>query len=138
RATVIGRGPGDARDQNTAGSYARELAFAIHDARAPRAPADAGGMAVEAGMLQPNLVGHMRRRDPQRTRLQQLEAGFIKRPLDFHRRFQKRFGLAHEAAKCGRLAGAETGRADETLRNCLRHRAGAVRASVLMMLPPAL
>jgi hypothetical protein len=84
-ADMAERRTGDARHQNVARRDAAELAFAIHHHGAAGAPADAGGMAVEAGMLEPDFVRHMRGLDAQRPRLQQLEALVVERPFDLDR-----------------------------------------------------
>ena len=57
----LSAGPATLRDQDVAGRDARQFTFAVDHHGAARTPADAGGMAVEAGMLQPDLVRHDRR-----------------------------------------------------------------------------
>ena len=79
------RWPCDPRHQDIARRDAGKLAFAVHDARASRAPAYTRGMPAEARMAQPYCVGYSRRLHVQRPRLEQLEAGSILRPFDFHR-----------------------------------------------------
>ena len=69
------RRTGDLGHQHIAGRNARQFAFAVDDHGAAGAPADAGRMAVDAGMCEPDGVGHDRRFDMQRPRLQQPEAG---------------------------------------------------------------
>src|ERR1700682_3894300 len=63
---------------------APDLAFAIDHNRAPGCPADARRMPVETRVLQPDLVGHVRRLHVERARLQQLESVLIQRPFDLH------------------------------------------------------
>ena len=55
------RGTRHSGDQDVAGRDARQFAFAIDHDGAAGAPADAGRMAVQPGMPQPNLVRHDRR-----------------------------------------------------------------------------
>ena len=115
RQDVAQRRAGDARHQNVARRDAGQLAFAIDHHGAAGAPADAGRMAVEPGMLQPDLVGHVRLDDAQRPRLQQLEAGIVERPFDLDRHAEHVFGLAHQAPERRRLAGFEARRARPAL-----------------------
>src|SRR5207248_795517 len=53
--------PRHTRHQHIARRHARQLALAIDDDRAPGRPADTGRMAIETRVLQPDLVGHLRR-----------------------------------------------------------------------------
>src|SRR5207253_4904943 len=80
------RGSCDPRHQDITVRDAGKLAFAVHHARASRAPAYACRMPAEPRMAQPYFIGYSRRLDVQRPRLEQLESGIILRPLDFHRR----------------------------------------------------
>ena len=64
---VAERGPGDFCHQNVARRDARQFAFAVDDDGAARTPANAGGMAAQAGMPEPDLVRHDRRFDMQRA-----------------------------------------------------------------------
>ena len=103
RQHVAERRAGDPGHQHVAGRDARELAFAIDHDGAAGAPADAGGMAVEAGMLQPDLVRHGGRLDVERPRLQQLEARHRRAPIRSRPGRRDRFGLAQHAAERDRL-----------------------------------
>ena len=125
-------------DQDVAGRDARQFAFAIDHDGAAGAPADAGRMAVEPGMPQPDLVRHDRRFHMQRPRLQQLEAALVHRPFDLDRPAGQLFRI-----------GAAAGRASPP-RPAVRHgsltrsfgtssrRRDAVRAGVAMALAAGL
>src|ERR1700720_4470539 len=66
RQDVAQRRAGNARDQNIARRHAAEFAFAVHHHGAARAPADPGGMAIEARMSEPDCVRHRCRLHVQR------------------------------------------------------------------------
>src|SRR5262245_66447552 len=117
RQDVAERWARDFGDEDVTGRDARELAFAAHHYGAAGAPADAGGMAVEAGMLEPDLVRHMRGLNMQRPRLQQLETFIVERPLDLDRHTHARLGLADETPERHRLPGIEARLARERLRH---------------------
>ena len=128
RQNVIERRAGDARHQNVAGRDARELAFAIDDDGSARAPADPGRMSVEAGMLEPDLVGHMRAQRPASGRAcsslkpasssaHSISTGVCRDCL----------GLAHQPPKRGRLPGAETRGIHKRFGHPFGIRAGTVR-----------
>ncbi len=112
---------------------ARQFAFAVHHHGAAGAPADAGGMAVEAGMIEPDGVRHDRRLDMQRPRLQQLEAALVHRPFDLDRLAGELLALAQQAAERHRLAGRQTRLAHQIVGHQLRRR-HAVLAGVAMAL----
>src|SRR5256885_4486574 len=97
------RRAGDARHQDIPGRDAGELALAIDHYRTSGAPADAGGMAVETGMLEPDVVPHVRGRDVQGARLQQLETVVVERPFHLDRRADYFFCFADEAPDRHRL-----------------------------------
>ena len=128
------RGAGDPRHQDVARCDARELAFAIDHHGAAGAPADAGGMAAQAGMLQPDRVRHHGRLDMERARLQQLEAGLVERPFDLDGHAEQGFDLAQQASQRDGLAGVEARLLREVARHRLGHGAGAVAAGVAVVL----
>src|SRR6516225_1627566 len=109
------------------------------DHRAARAPADAGGMAVQPGMFEPDFVRHLRRPHVQRPRLQQFETVIAQRPFDLNGHAERALGLAHQPAERGGLAGFEARGANERRRHGLRRSSGAVAgmaAGLAMMLSP--
>src|SRR6476620_4774456 len=53
------RRPRRFRNEYVARRYALELAFAVHDTRATRTPTHAGGMAIQAWMVHPDIVRHL-------------------------------------------------------------------------------
>ena len=128
----------DPRHQNVAGCDAGQLALAIDHHRAARAPADAGGMAVEAGVLEPDLVRHMRRLDLQRPCLQQLETFVVECPFDLDRAAEDFFRLADEAPERHRLSRVEARRTRQIGRHRLRRSAEAVHAGLAMVFAPGL
>ena len=137
RQDVGQRWPGDPGDQNVARRDPRQLAFAIDHHGAAGAPADAGRMAGELGMGEPDLVGHQRRLHVQRPRLQELEARLVERPFDLDRRLQQILAFAQLAAEFGGLPGRQA-RLDGVL---LRHRERrdlAVAAGVAVVLAAGL
>ncbi len=73
-------------------------------------------MAVQPGMLQPDLARHLRRRDGERARLQETDSRIVLRPLDFGRAADDFLALAHEERELGELLGIETRRAEERAR----------------------
>jgi hypothetical protein len=77
--------PRDTRHQDVARRDTGELALAVDDDRAPRTPADACGMTVQARVRQPDVVRHVRRLHMQRPCLQELEARVVERPFDLDR-----------------------------------------------------
>src|SRR5262245_18980057 len=109
--------------QNVAGRDTRELAFAAHHHGAPRAPADASRMTIEAGMHEPDLVGYMRGLHMQRPRLQEPEALIVEGPFDLDRHAHQRLGRTDEAPERHRLPGIKTRLARKLLRHRLRRRA---------------
>src|SRR6266496_639491 len=118
------RRAGGGGDEHVSGRDAGELAFAVDHACAPRAPAYSRGVAAEPRMIQPDLVGHLRRADLQRPRLQQLDSRVVERPFDLDRSAHERFGLAHKKPQLSDLLRLEAWCAKERARKCAR----AVRA----------
>ena len=99
REDVTERRPGHSRHQHVAGRDAPDLALAVDHHGASGAPADARRMAVEPRVLQPDLVGHVRRLQVQRPRLQQLEPVIVDRPFDLDRQAEHILGLQHHAGR---------------------------------------
>ena len=94
RAAAHGRAPARPRgDQHVARRDARQLALAAHDHGAAGAPADAGRMAVEAGMLQPDLVRHRDRLDVSGRACKSLKPTVVERPFDLDRPADTGFAL---------------------------------------------
>src|SRR5262249_45379035 len=123
----------DLGHQDVSRADARELAFAVYNARPSGAPANARRMTAEPRMPQPDLVGHMRRLDLERPRLQQLEPVVLERPFDFDGRAEHILGLAQHAAEARRLAGIETRRACERSPDRLACGAAAVTTRLAMV-----
>src|SRR6476661_9383838 len=111
-----------------------ELAFAVHDARAPGSPADTCGMAGEPRMMQPDIVGNCRLLHVQRPSLKQLEAALIHRPLDLYRNAHYIGCAAQERCELFHLTGAQALLLHEGLRNDLRFRLGVVDTADAMIL----
>ena len=74
-------------------------------------------MTAQAGMLQPDLVGHMRSLQVKRPRLQQLESLVVQRPFDFDRRADHVFRAPQQAANLEHLRGMQTRLRGERGRN---------------------
>ena len=104
---VAERRTGDARDEHVARRNASDLALAVDHHGTSRAPADTRGMAVEPRMLQPDLVGHVRRLQMQRPRLQHREPVIVERPFDLDRYAEHVFGLSHHAGELRDLRGSQ-------------------------------
>ena len=109
--------PCDARDKYVAWRHAREFTFAIYHHGPARPPTDSCGMAVESGMLQPDLIRHDCRLHMKRTRLQELESAVVQCPLDLDRSASQFLAFAQEAAECHCFAGRETWLADQFIGN---------------------
>src|SRR5690606_21236896 len=95
-------------------------------------------MPPDPGMLQPDLVRHLRRLDVQRSRLEQLEATVVKRPFDLHRLVHDVFSPAHPAAERRRLAVVEAGLTHQLCRVACRRRGRATPPGVAVILAPSL
>ena len=103
------RRAGHLRDQDIARIDARQLAFAVDDACAARAPADAGRVAAQAGVLFPDLVRGDGGLDMQRAGLEQLDSFAVEAPFDFRGTLDHFFGGAEMAAQFPNLFGAQAG-----------------------------
>ena len=98
------RGTGHLRDEDVSETHARKFAFAAHDDAAARAPPNSGGMAAQARMPKPDLIGRGSGLDTQRPRLQKLRAMLVKRPLDLDRAAADALRLEqHHAERLGLL-----------------------------------
>ena len=80
-------------------------------------------------MLQPDLVGHLRRLQVQRARLQQLESLVVERPFDFDRHPDDVFGSPQQPADLDRLRLVEARLGDERRRHGFGRRRPAVMAA---------
>src|SRR5690348_62607 len=138
RQDVAERRPRHPRHQDVAGRDAAQFALAIDDDRTAGAPADAGRMAAELRVLQPDIVRYVHRLHVQGPRLQQFEADLVERPFDLDRHADDVFRLAQHAPKRHGLAGAETRLAREIGRHGLRANLPAVAAGVAMVLAAGL
>ncbi len=87
-------------------------------------------MAVQPGMLQPDLVRHLRRCHGERPRLQETDSRIVPCPLDFGRAADDFLALAHQERELGELLCVEARRAEESA----RERPPAVRAAQRMVL----
>jgi len=91
-------------------------------------------MSVDAGMLEPNLIRHLDRRDGERSRLQELESAGVERPFDLDRTADHRRRLHQHAAEGDGLPGVETGGRDKLARHRLRDGAAQMCAAFRMIL----
>ncbi len=119
------RRAGHGGDEHVARADALELALAVDHARPALAPADAGGMSIQPGMLQPDLVRYRCRCNGKRPSLQEMDPRIVQRPFDFGRAADDLLALAHKECELGELPGIEARRAEERA----RERPPAVRAA---------
>src|SRR5262249_30892089 len=88
-------------------------------------------MAVQAGMLQPDLIRHDRRLHMQRSRLQEPEALLVHSPFDFHGTAGEVFAFSQQTTEGHGLSGRQAWFADKVFWYELWRR-DAVSAGVAM------
>ena len=101
------RGARDPGHQDVAGRDAAELALAAHHAGPSRRPADPRGVPFDAAMAGRRFVPDLCRFEPERARLQQLEAGPVEGPLDLDGEPEHFLRTQEEAAELADLRSIE-------------------------------